>query len=187
MKLTYTGKEKEFTEEQQAKLDGRFSRLAKLVERKGERKAHVVLKSARHENKAEITMNLHDHPLVAVGSHSDIFLALTEAAENLEKQVQKLAGKRRSLVQRSPVAKRAKESGGVAVTAAVAAGGDEAQAVRVYRVKPGRQKPMTVEEALLVMGDKGDKKDYVLFRDTDTDAVSVLIRRVDGNFDLLQA
>ena len=100
MKLTYTGKEKEFTEEQQAKLDARFARLGKLVERKGEKKAHVVLKSTRHENKAEITMNLHDHPLVGIGSHSDIFHALTEAAEKLEKQIHKIVEKQRSLVQR---------------------------------------------------------------------------------------
>ena len=186
MKLTYTGKEKEFTDDQQSKLDSRFSRLGKLVERKGERKAHVVLKSTRHENTAEITMNLHDHPLVGIGSHSDAFLALTEAVEKLEKQVHKIVEKRRSLVQRSPVAKRAKETGSIAAAPAVASDG-EAQPIRVYRVKPGRQKPMTVEEALLYIGDKGDKKDYVLFRDTDTDAVSVLIRRVDGNFDLVQA
>lgn len=183
MKLTYTGKEKEFTEEQQAKLDARFARLGKLVERKGEKKAHVVLKSTRHENKAEITMNLHDHPLVGIGSHSDIFHALTEAAEKLEKQIHKIVEKQRSLVQRSVVAKRVKESGTIALTAA-AASEDEAEAIRVYRIKPGRQKPMTVEEALLTIG---DKKDYILFRDTDTDAVSVLIRRVDGNFDLVQA
>jgi hypothetical protein len=33
----------------------------------------------------------------------------------------------------------------------------------------------------------GDKKDYVLFRDTDTDVVSILLRRADGHFDLVQA
>jgi putative sigma-54 modulation protein len=43
---------------------------------------------------------------------------------------------------------------------------------------------MTLEEALLVM--EGDH-DYLVYRDAETDRVSVLIRRRDGNFDLIEA
>jgi putative sigma-54 modulation protein len=183
MNITYTGKEKEFSKEQQKKIDARFARLGKLVERKGEKKAHVVLKSTRHEHKAEITINLHDHPLVGIGTNGDAFHALNDATEKLEKQIHKLLEKQRTTIKRSPEAKRVKESGSIALTAA-SASEDEAQAIRVYRIKPAKQKPMTVEEAILAVG---DKKDYILFRDTDTDAVSVLIRRADGHFDLVQA
>lgn len=181
MNITYTGKDKEFTPEQQKKIDARFARLGKLVERKGEKKAHVVLKSTRHQHKAEITLNLHDHPLVGIGNHADSYHALLEASEKLEKQIHKLMEKRLTSTKRSPIAKRVKENGTIAVAVATE---DEAEAVKIYRVKPTKQKPMTVEEALMAIG---DKKDYVLFRDTDTDVVSILLRRADGHFDLVQA
>ena len=42
---------------------------------------------------------------------------------------------------------------------------------------------MTVEEAVLEM-DKS--RDYLVYRDAQTDKVSVLLRRRDGHFDLVE-
>ena len=42
MNITYKGKTREFTGVEQQKLDAKFARIGKLVDRKGERKAHVV-------------------------------------------------------------------------------------------------------------------------------------------------
>jgi putative sigma-54 modulation protein len=42
---------------------------------------------------------------------------------------------------------------------------------------------MTLDEALLQM----DNRDYVVYRDAATDRVSVLLRRRDGHFDLIEA
>ncbi|BDC50201.1 ribosomal subunit interface protein [Bryobacterales bacterium F-183] len=182
MKVTYTGKEKDFTQEQKDKLEAKFARLGKLVEKKGEKKAHVVLKKSRHICEAEITMQLHDHPLVSISRNGDSFHALTEAADKLEKQIHKFLEKQRE-PRRDVAAKKVKEIGTLAAVAA-AATEDEAQAVRVYRVKPARQKPMTIEEAIIAIG---DKKDYIVFRDLDaSECPTVLIRRKDGHFDLVQ-
>ncbi len=55
---------------------------------------------------------------------------------------------------------------------------------RVYHVNHHKKrKPMTLEEALLEM----DNREYVVYRDAETDRVSVLVRRRDGNFDLIEA
>lgn len=179
MNITYTGKTEEFSKEQQKKLDARFAKLGKLVERKGEKQAHVVLKSTRHEKKAEIVMNMHDHPLVGIASNGDFFAALMEASDKLEKQIHKLLEKKRESRRDTKV------KNGAVMAFAAAASEDEAHSVRVYRVKTGRQKPMTLEEAMIAIG---GKKDYQIFRDTDAaEAVSVLIRRKDGHFDLIQA
>jgi hypothetical protein len=43
---------------------------------------------------------------------------------------------------------------------------------------------MTLEEALLDMEKDGD---YLVYRDAETDCLSVLVRRRDGNFDLIEA
>ena len=56
---------------------------------------------------------------------------------------------------------------------------------RVYKVEDHKKrKPMTVEEAVL---DLDKKRDYVVYRDADTGRTTVLIRRRDGHFDLVEA
>lgn len=184
MNITYTGKTQEFTREEQKKLDARFARVAKLVERAGERKAHVVWKTTRHLKNAEITMNYYDRPLVSAGSNSDAFQALAEAVDKLEKQLLKVLEKGRSTARRDNGAKALKMNGAV-IAAAATASEEEAEAVRVYRVKASRQKPMTLEEAMIHIG---DSKDYLIYRDPDGagEGLSVLIRRKDGHFDLVQ-
>ena len=55
---------------------------------------------------------------------------------------------------------------------------------RVYRINHHeKRKPMTLDEALLEM-DKD--RDYLVYRDAETDRVSVLMRRRDGHFDLVE-
>jgi hypothetical protein len=56
---------------------------------------------------------------------------------------------------------------------------------KVFRVDPkGGRKPMTVDEAKLELENDGD---YVVFTDAKKDCVCVLMRRADGNFDLIQS
>jgi len=56
---------------------------------------------------------------------------------------------------------------------------------RVYRANHrADQKPMTIEEALLAIE---DGRDYLVYRDSETDRLSVLLRRRDGHFDLVEA
>ena len=62
-------------------------------------------------------------------------------------------------------------------------------AKRVFRVNgAGRRKPMTLDEALLEMD---QNRDYLVYRDADRDAeregLSVLVRRRDGHFDLIES
>ncbi len=181
MRVTYTGRQEPFTPAQQKKLETKLSKLAKLLDsRGGEREAHVILTSERHLRRAEITINIYDHPMVGVAAEADQFTALFQAIERLEKQVLKLRAKKRD-TKREP--KPAWEP-----AAAPAAGGpayEESRGKRIFRVDDhAGRKPMTLEEALMEL----DKtRDYVVFRDAETDRLSVLLRRRDGHFDLVEA
>jgi len=42
---------------------------------------------------------------------------------------------------------------------------------------------MTLDEAVLEMD---RKRDYLVYRDAETDRISVLVRRKDGDFDLIE-
>ena len=72
----------------------------------------------------------------------------------------------------------------ITVRVLVEASSEEPGGKRVFRVDEQRyRKPMTIEEAMLEMD---RKRDYVVFRDAETDRVSVLLRRRDGHFDIVE-
>jgi putative sigma-54 modulation protein len=130
-------------------------------------------------HQAEVTANYFNHPLVGLGSDNDLFTAIHSAVEKLEKQAVKHRSKWRD-TKRNPrkTAEPPESPNGAEPPAEV-----ETER-RVYRVNHHqRRKPMTLEEAILEM-DKD--RDYLVYRDAETDRTSVLLRRRDGNFDLVE-
>ena len=72
MKVTFTGRQEPYTPAQKKRLDAKLAKLAKLMDsRGGEREAHVILTSERHLRRAEITVNVHDHPMVGLAAEGD--------------------------------------------------------------------------------------------------------------------
>src|SRR5258708_40358234 len=64
-----------------------------MLERKGEKEAHVILSQERFLHKIEITINAWDRSLVGVGSNRDLITAACEALDKLEKQLRKVRDK----------------------------------------------------------------------------------------------
>lgn len=199
MNITYKGKTREFTGVEQQKLDAKFARIGKLVDRKGERKAHVVVTTTRHLQKAEIQMNFEEHPLVGIASDPDFYQAVCAAVDKLEKQTLKVREKMRdhrgpeikisSRLEQVPTLARKSSlkkspNGGSMNGVAVSAVPAKSRSAKVYRVANHRHsKPMTLDEAMLKMK---SEHDYFAFVDSDSGSVSVLIRRADGHFDLVE-
>jgi putative sigma-54 modulation protein len=180
MKITYTGRQVELAPAQLKKLETRFVKIGKLLDGKRESEAHVILSLERHLHHAEVTVNYFNHQLVGLGSNSDLFNAIHAAAEKLEKQCVKAVTKWRD-------AKRTPRKGAPEVeTEPAAPNGARPEAERrVYRVNHHqKRKPMTLDEALLEMD---SSLDYLVYRDSETDRVSMLVRRRDGHFDLVEA
>lgn len=181
MKITYTGRQVELKPAQLKKLEAVFSKIGKLLDGKRECEAHVILSLERHLHHAEATVNYYGHQLVGIGSSDDLFTAIHSAAEKLEKQAVKARTKWRDT-------KRTPRKAEAAETEAAAAVEPEHEAEpdrKVYRVNHHqKRKPMTLDEAILEMD---AKRDYLVYRDAETDRVSVLVRRRDGDFDLVEA
>jgi putative sigma-54 modulation protein len=175
MKIKYTGRQVELAPAQLRKLEAQFAKIGKLLDGRRECEAHVVLSVERHLQQAEATVNYYGHPLVGMGSNVDLFTAIHSAAEKLEKQALKARSKWRD-TKRGP-------RQAVPDTSAQPEAPPDAEH-RVFRVNHHqKRKPMTLEEAVLEME---KKQDYVVYRDSETDRVSVLVRRPDGNFDLVE-
>lgn len=184
MNVSYRGMKKELSPKLQEKLDAKFAKISKLVEKRGEKEAHVVVTSQNHLHKAEITMQFYGQPLVGIASDPDLFTALSGALDKLDKQAVKNCAKYRAKSRRSGSDKESGNGGGELVGVVASSEGAKL-AQKVYRVNhQDQRKPMTLEEALLEMG-KDD--DYVVYRDAEKECVAVLVRRRDGHFDLIES
>jgi len=180
MKITYTGRQVELAPAQLKKLEAQFAKIGVLLDGKKECEAHVILSMERHLHHAEATIRYFNHQLVGLGSNSDLFTAIHAAAEKLEKQVLKTRTKWRD-TKRNPRKATSEVEQEPASTIETEAGEEK----RIYRVNHHqKRKPMTLEEALMEM-DKS--RDYLVYRDAETDRTSVLVRRRDGHFDLVEA
>ncbi len=178
MKIMYTGRQVELAPAQLKKLEARFAKIGKLLDGRGECEAHVILSLERHLHQAEATVNYYGRQLVGVGASADLFTAIHSAAEKLEKQSLKARTKWRD-------SKRSPRKTVPVKEASPAPREVEAENERrVRRINHhSKQKPMTLDEAVLEME---KDRDYLVYRDAETDRVSVLVRRRDGDFDLVE-
>ena len=179
MKITYTGRQVELAPAQLKKLETRFAKVGKLLDGRRESEAHVILSLERHLHHAEVTVNYYNHQFVGIGASADLFHAIHTAIEKLEKQALKERTKWRDN-KRIPRKSEAREP----VAAAAEKASEPAPERRIHKVNHHqKRKPMTLDEAVLEM----DKtRDYLVYRDAETDKISVLVRRRDGNFDLVE-
>lgn len=179
MKITYTGRQVELAPGQLKKIEAQFLKVGKLLDGREEKEAHVVLSLERHLHQAEVTVNYHNHQLVGIGSNADMITAIHSAIEKLEKQSIKVRAKWRDT-------KRAPRKEAAPAPQEPAAEPEQQEPQRhVNRINHHeRRKPMTMEEALLQLEKGGD---YIVYRDAETSRVAVLVRRRDGNFDLIEA
>jgi len=185
MKVSYRGVHQELPAKFQEKIDAKFGKIAKLLERRGEKEAHVMITAERHLQHAEITLPFYDHDLVGVGSDADLFTALMAALDKLEKQALKQRTKWREKTRRGPNGKETAAPAAAEAPEARAGSVESPAAKRINRVNHhNRRKPMTLEEALIEM-ERG--LDYLVYRDADRECLSVLVRRRDGNFDLIES
>jgi len=180
MRITYTGRQVELAPAQLKDIEARAKKLGKLLDGKDEREARVILGLERGRHSAEITLNYHNHPLVGAASNPDLSTAIHSAIEKLEKQAIKVRAKWRD-GKRAPRELSALEP--AAPPEPVVAGNGRP---RIYRKDNNQKhKPLTVDEALMKMQKETDR-DYIAYRDSDNDRLSILVRRRDGNFDLVE-
>jgi putative sigma-54 modulation protein len=155
-------------------VENHFSKLDHLFN--GSSQAHVIIEVERGKHRAEIVVRWHDHILTATSALSDMYMALSKTIDKLEKQALKFKSK---IIDRKHNATKA---------AVVANNGAEVTAAksepRIISVRKSSSKPMTAEEALFKLNNQQD--DFVVYRDADNDKFSVLYKRKDGNFGLIQ-
>ncbi len=158
MNISYKGMKQELSPKIQKKMDAKFAKISKLLEKRGEKEAHVMVTSERHLHRVEITIQFYGHQLVGEGSDADLLNALSEACEKLETQAVKTRAKWREKHRRAEAPAPAREP-----AAAKAA-------QQIFKVNHHeKRKPMTLDEAVMEME---QNRDYLVYRDADKDCVT---------------
>ncbi|MBV9759334.1 MAG: ribosome-associated translation inhibitor RaiA [Acidobacteriaceae bacterium] len=195
MKLIYTGKTKEFTPELEKKVTGKLAKLSKFIEQRGEREAHIVHQIERRLHKVVIEVKFYDHMLIGEGADAELDTALCEAVDKLEIQTVKLRNRWRDTHRDAKgvrLAKEASEDNFVPAEEAApqkplrgSKNNGSGSKPKVFHIDYEEdRKPMTLDEAMLEM--EGGQP-YVVYRDAARGCLSVLVRRADGNYDLIES
>ncbi len=139
--------------------------------------AHVILSSEKHRMYAEIIVYWRDNVFRGIGEHTDINQSIATAADKVKKQVLKLKEKFHAKKRKRASVKDVAPVPGGAIEAAP-------PAPRIISARRYRVKPMTPEEAAVIVEDSPDQ--FIVFRDSETSKVGVLYKRKDGNFGLIE-
>jgi ribosome hibernation promoting factor len=177
MRLDITGRHVEITPAIRELIDKRLVRLGRLLNDSAI-SAQVVLTKEKYRHLTEIVVHARgDRMLRGFGEGTGWPASLRQSSEKIEQQAQKVKGK---------WAER-KRKGAGARAVSLPTDGEAAKAApasRIVRAKRYPVKPMSVEDAALHVN--ADRESFIVFRNADTDAISILYRRKDGNLGLIE-
>ena len=175
MRLDITGRHVEITAPLRQLIDRRLAKLSRLLNDSAI-SANIVLTKEKYRHVAEIVIHARgDHMLRGIGIGNAWHLSMRQASEKIEQQAQKL---------KSKWAERKRRGSGARIVRPAATEEAQAPPTRVVRASRYAVKPMSVEDAALRVESGPDT--FLVFRNADTDAVSILYRRKDGNLGLIE-
>jgi len=184
MNLDITGRHIEITPALKEFTEDKLRKLEKLLD--GPLEVHVVLGIEKHRHTAEIQVKSRTAILSGTQETGDLYASIGEVIDKLERQAlkhkEKMRGHKHRKSLRDPDVAAAME--GVpgeepAEPAEVSAG------PRVHRALGRRVKPLSAEDAVHELEATGE--DLLIFRDAASDRVSVVYRRKDGDFGLVES
>ena len=184
MRLDITGRHVEITAPLRQLIERRLARVERLLNDSAV-SASVTLTQEKYRRRTEIVVYVRgDHTMRGLGEANAWTLSIRQATDKVEQQAKRVKSKwaerkRTAPRRRVPAAGRPDTAGSVAAVQ----GPDEA-APRVIRARRYAVKPMSIEDAALRVAETDEA--FLVFRNADSDAVSILYRRKDGNLGLIE-
>lgn len=179
MDIRFTGQNLKITEGMKAHLHARLARYEKYASRLIE--THIFLKKEKYLFKAEITLLArHLHAFGEGSSQENIFAAMDEAYERVEKQLKKFRSKTKDRKREIRSPEKIKRAFKMMDSENVLA----EPSPRIFRAKGFAAKPMSVEEASLQLNLSSEI--FLVFLNQETNAVNVIYKRKDGNHGLIE-
>jgi putative sigma-54 modulation protein len=175
MRLEITGRHIDITPALRQLIERRLAKLERLLNDSAI-SAQVFLTKEKYRHRTEVVVHARgDHMLRGLGEGSAWPLSVRTATEKIEQQAQTLKGKWKERKRRGAGARIVTDGRGEPATTPTR---------RVIRNRRYAVKPMSVEDAALRVDSGSDT--FFVFRNAETDAVSILYRRTDGNYGLIE-
>lgn len=172
MKLTVRGKNLDVTDALKDHVQKRIGKVDKYFE--FDTDALVSLSVERGLHKVEVTVGVNGMILRAEEATGDMYASIDMVVDKLERQIAKY---------KTRINRKARQGGGLREIAQLPKV-DEEEDLEVVKTKRFVVKPMPVEEAILQMNLLGH--DFYVFANPDNDDVSVVYRRKDGKYGLIE-
>ncbi|HXG65783.1 MAG TPA: ribosome-associated translation inhibitor RaiA [Blastocatellia bacterium] len=176
MEFEFTGRHVHINPEIERHVRKELGKLDRVLDSAPVR-AHVIASAEKRQVSAEIVVYWREHVFTGVAENSDLLQAISVAAEKVEKQVFRLKEKFQTQKRKRMAIKEVAPVPGGPIPAAP-------PAPRIITARRYRVKPMTPEEAAVLVEDSNDQ--FIVFRDAETNKVGVLYKRNDGNFGLIE-
>ncbi len=175
MKFEFSGRHIEVTPALKAHVEDHFKRIDHIFNGKPIR-AHVIIEVERGRHRSEIVVHWRSDSLTANSTSSDMYKSLSESVSKIEKQALKLKNK---VIDRSHKAKKA---------GTIAQQNEEvlptAKVPRIIGARRYAVKPMSADEAVMEL--MAEENQFLVFRNAENEKISVIYRRKDGNYGLIQ-
>ena len=174
MKITLRGKNIEITEAIEEKVGEKLSKLDKYFIVSENVEAKVLVRTYPYGQKIEVTIPTEYVLLRAEVVDQDLYNAIDLVIDKLEGQIRKY---------KTRLNRKSKDNKLAFNLASIEPLEDEEEDVLV-KTKIITPKPMDMEEAIMQMELIGHS--FFVYRDTETDAISIVYRRNDGDYGLIE-
>lgn len=174
MKITLRGKNIEITEAIEEKVSEKLSKLDKYFIVSENVEAKVLVRTYHYGQKIEVTIPTEYVLLRAEVVDQDLYNAIDLVIDKLEGQIRKY---------KTRLNRKSKDNKLAFNLASIEPLEEEEEDVLV-KTKTITPKPMDMEEAIMQMELIGHS--FFVYRDTETDAISIVYRRNDGNYGLIE-
>ncbi len=174
MNFEYTGRHIEVTPALRTHFENHFNRLDHLFEDSAT-KVHVIIEASKGRHRSAVIVKWRESVLTAESTVADMYQSLTKTVDKIEKQALKIKNK---------VIDKHQKATKITTVAEKKNDNVEISEPKIVAVTRYPVKPMTDEEAVLRL--KAEENQFIVFRDAETERVSVMFRRKDGNFGLIQ-
>ena len=174
MRVDITGRQVAITPGLRQLIDKRLAKLDRVLNDRAV-SATVILSKEKYRHIAELVVHAKgDHTLSGIGSGNAWPLAIRQAVEKVEHQAEKLKSKWTESKRRRGGSRAANAPPVPRSTAPR----------RIVKATRYAVKPMSIEDAAMRVESGPDT--FVVFRNADTDAVSIVYRRKDGSLGLIE-
>ena len=174
MKITLRGENIEITEAIEEKVSEKLSKLDKYFIVSENVEAKVLVRTYPYGQKIEVTIPTEYVLLRAEVVDQDLYNAIDLVIDKLEGQIRKY---------KTRLNRKSKDNKLAFNLASIEPLEDEEEDVLV-KTKTITPKPMDMEEAIMQMELIGHS--FFVYRDTETDAISIVYRRNDGDYGLIE-